>query len=243
MEAGHGKGPCDPIGGTAKRKADQAVKNGRFVIQDAVDFYEWSKQESSAIKYVYLSTEEYEMSANFLKALCKNLDSVNGTMKLHAVFSLKPNWIWIRDTSCFCSNCLDHNFRKDSCCKGWRECELKAIVPRKTKNVKNVSSVSNAASARLVVEEGQSSSNETLVPTVEPTIGDYVGAVFDQRAYIGMVNDMDEDEAEIYFYHIMEGLIAKQSLNNQKKQTMFGYRYQTYTLHCTRTHWYEGKIA
>ena len=101
MEGDHGKVPCDPVGRTAKHKANQAVKNGSFVIQDAADFYEWSKQESSAIKYVYLSTEEYEMSANFLKALCKNLDSVNGTMKLHAVFSLKPNWIWIRDTSFF----------------------------------------------------------------------------------------------------------------------------------------------
>ena len=40
IEAGHGKGPCDPIGGTAKHKADQPVKNGRFVIQDAVDFYD-----------------------------------------------------------------------------------------------------------------------------------------------------------------------------------------------------------
>ena len=50
MEAGHGEGPYDPIGGTAKRKADQAVKNGRFVIQDAADFYEWSKQESSSIR-------------------------------------------------------------------------------------------------------------------------------------------------------------------------------------------------
>ena len=74
MEAGHGKRLCNPIGGTAKRKADQAVKNERFVIQDAVDFYEWSKQESSAIKYVHLSTEEYEISANFLKALGKNLE-------------------------------------------------------------------------------------------------------------------------------------------------------------------------
>ena len=108
MEAGHGKGPCDPIGGATKRKTAQAVKNGRFVIQDAVDFFEWSKQESSAIKYVYPSTEEYEISANFLNEVCKNLDSVNGTMKLHAVFSLKPNWIWICDTSCFCSNCFDH---------------------------------------------------------------------------------------------------------------------------------------
>ena len=47
MESGHGKGPCDPIGGVAKRKADQAVKNGRFIIQDAIDFFEWAKQDSS----------------------------------------------------------------------------------------------------------------------------------------------------------------------------------------------------
>ena len=192
--AGHGKGPYDPIGGTAKCKADQAVKNGRFVIQDYVDFYEQSKQESSAIKYVYQSTEEYEISATFLKALCKNLDSVNCTMKLHAVFSLKPNRMRIRDTSCFCSNCFDHNFRKDSYCKGWRERELKAIVPRKTKNIKNVSSVSNAASTKSVVEEGQSSSNATC------SMGDYVGAVYDRKVYIGMANDMHEDEAEIYFF-------------------------------------------
>ena len=103
-------------------------------------------------------------------------------------------------------------------------------MPRKTKNVKDVSSVSNAASTMSVVEEGQSSSNATLVPTVEPTIGDYVGAVYDRKAYTGMVNDMDEDEAEIYFLsHIMEALITKQSLNSQKKQTMFGYRYQIYS--------------
>ena len=73
MEGDHEKVPCDPVGRTAKRKADQAVKNGRFVIQDAVDFYEWSKQESSAVKYVYLTTEEYEMSANFLKHFAKIL--------------------------------------------------------------------------------------------------------------------------------------------------------------------------
>ena len=40
MEAGHGKGPCDSIDGTAKHKANQAVKNGRFVIQDAAEFYD-----------------------------------------------------------------------------------------------------------------------------------------------------------------------------------------------------------
>ena len=108
-------------------------------------------------------------------------------------------------------------------------------MPRKRKNVKNVSSVSNAASTRSVVEEGQSSSNGPLVPAVEPTTGDYVGAVYDRKAYIGVVNDMDEDEAEIYFLSHNGGLIAKQSLNSQKKEmmfghrTMFGYRYQIYS--------------
>ena len=38
MEAGHGKGLSDPIGGTAKRKADHAVKNDKAVIQDPHDF-------------------------------------------------------------------------------------------------------------------------------------------------------------------------------------------------------------
>ena len=67
------------------------------------------------------------------------------------------------------------------------------------------------------------------MPTVEPTIGDYVGAAYDRKVYIGMVNDMDEGEAEISFLSHMEGLIAKQNLNSQKKQTMFGYRYQIYS--------------
>ena len=38
MEAGHGKGPYDPIGSVAKQKTDQAIKNGKYAIQDARDF-------------------------------------------------------------------------------------------------------------------------------------------------------------------------------------------------------------
>ena len=158
------------------------------------------------------------MSANFLKALRKNLDTVNRTMKLPVVFSLKPNWIWIRYTSCFCCNCFHHNFRKDSCCKGWCECELKTIVPRKRTIVKNIYSVSNTASTRSVVEERQSSSNVTLVPTVKPTIRDYVGAVYDRKAYIRMVNDMDEDEAEIHFSS-HNGRLNHQTKFKQPKET------------------------
>ena len=44
-EVGHGKGPCDPIGGTAKRQADMAVRHGKVIIQDAADFYSWASSE------------------------------------------------------------------------------------------------------------------------------------------------------------------------------------------------------
>ena len=93
MESGHAKGPCDSIEGVAKRKADQAVENGRFIIQDAVDFFEWAKQDSISIKFLYLSIEDYEISEKFLKATCENLQTVKGNMKVHGVFSLKPNTI------------------------------------------------------------------------------------------------------------------------------------------------------
>ena len=91
-------------------------------------------------------------------------------------------------------------------------------MPRKRKNVKNVSPVSNATSLRSAVEEGQSSSNATLVPTVEPTIRDYVGAIYDRKAYIGMINDMDEDEAEIYFLS-HNGRLIRQTKSKQPKET------------------------
>ena len=36
-------GPCDSLGGTTKRMADEAVKSGKVVIQDATDFFAWTQ--------------------------------------------------------------------------------------------------------------------------------------------------------------------------------------------------------
>lgn len=134
MEAGHGKGPCDPIGGTAKRKADQAVKNGKHVIQDAMDFYEWAKEDQSAITYTFLSAEEHEVSERFLQAV----RTVSGTMKVHAVHSIKRNMIWVRDTSCFCEKCFNGTFQFKSCCDGWKECSVVKSRNWQTKNLRQM---------------------------------------------------------------------------------------------------------
>jgi hypothetical protein len=46
FESGHGKSPCDGVGGTTKRNADNAVKQGKVLIQDAADFYAPTKWEA-----------------------------------------------------------------------------------------------------------------------------------------------------------------------------------------------------
>ena len=63
--AGHGKGPCDHIGGVNKGKADQAVKKWKYVIQNTVDFFEQTKQDTSVIAFFYVSIEDYEIFESF----------------------------------------------------------------------------------------------------------------------------------------------------------------------------------
>lgn len=40
FEVGHGKVPCDGIGGTSKRIADLAIKQGKLVVKEALDYFE-----------------------------------------------------------------------------------------------------------------------------------------------------------------------------------------------------------
>ncbi|KAL3862797.1 hypothetical protein ACJMK2_008743 [Sinanodonta woodiana] len=67
LESGHGKGPCDGLGGSVKRSADMAVRQAKCNIQDAADFYAWGLQSE-------LAGRKRETPL-----------SVTGTMKLHAV--------------------------------------------------------------------------------------------------------------------------------------------------------------
>ena len=75
-------------------------------------FFEWAKQDTSTIAFSYVPIEDYEISEKFLKAACENLQAVKGTIKVHAVLSLKANSIWVRDTSCFAKIVLVSDFRK-----------------------------------------------------------------------------------------------------------------------------------
>ena len=115
-EAGHGKGPCDPIGGTAKRKAAHAVKHGKASTQDAHDLFAWSLNdgEQSKVTYLFLSTEDYDRSEGFLTSACKNFSPIQGTMEIHAVIGIGRNKVYVRNTSCYCINCFLSAFKKST---------------------------------------------------------------------------------------------------------------------------------
>lgn len=77
-EAGHGKGPCDGVGGTSKRLADLAVKRQIAVIQSAEDYFHWSDSaENSQIKYIFVPKKEWDQSQAQLSSL-----SIKGTLDL-----------------------------------------------------------------------------------------------------------------------------------------------------------------
>ena len=103
IESSHWKGPCDPIGGTVTRKVDLAIKNGKAVIEDALNFLAWAKEieETSTIRFCFLSFEDFANAALLMIEACKDIKPVQGMMKLHAMLPYAPNKIWVRDNSCF----------------------------------------------------------------------------------------------------------------------------------------------
>ncbi|CAC5426436.1 unnamed protein product [Mytilus coruscus] len=90
FEAGHGKGPCDGVGGTAKRLADIAARQQKVVIQTPVDFFNWGKsQETSNITHIFVPKSNCQSANNEMKEL--NSVAVKGTMELHAVVPISRN--------------------------------------------------------------------------------------------------------------------------------------------------------
>lgn len=116
FEVGHGKGPCDGIGGVVNRTAATAVKKNKAYIQDANDFFAWTQTQcESRIHHIFYTEEDYEAASITMNQFTPN--NVPGTMKLHAIVPTSPTKIRIRATSCYCRNC----YGETAFCDGWEE--------------------------------------------------------------------------------------------------------------------------
>ena len=213
FESGHGKGPCDGLGGTCKRMADEAIRSGKAVIVDAEGFYEWGKSSSlTNVTFRFVSSEKCIAKANVLGE--KVIKPVKGTMKLHAIIGQGNSRILTRDTSCYCAACL--NKEHTNMCDMWTPVTMH--VESKSKG-NRVDTTPEAQDERILQPQGETTNNnngtintceDAIVSNTEKEsrsydeyqvieVGDYVAAVYDDAWYIGLVSDSDESEVEVNF--------------------------------------------
>ena len=193
FESGHGKGPCDGLGGTCKRMADEAVGRGNIIIQDAQDFHAWAIQSSlKKVNFIFVSTQKCQKEAEAMKRT--TLKPIKGTMKIHAVAGLGESKIMVRETSCYCKKCLSALYA----CERWRE---ESTAPQEKKEKRASIEIPASASSDHDVQEpnNSNSSAKQNLPTVNT--GDFVVAIYAAKWYIGEVVSVDpvDKEYEISF--------------------------------------------
>ena len=183
FEVGHGKGPCDGLGGTTKRMADEAVRCQKNVIQDAHDFFKWATSSNmKAVTFIFVSTEECKSMDNILKV--RDVKPVKGTFKLHVVSGIGKSEVFVRETSCYCNVCLEGGI-----CDGWRKEGLGKVAGVNPGNDPGVTEDPSVIEDRGVIE------NNDVQIRVEKD--QYVIATYLQRCYVGKVLNVDPDDGEI----------------------------------------------
>ena len=122
LEAGHGKGPCDGVGGSLKKMARDATKQGKQ-ITNGNTFYLWAtKLERTLVSFNYLDVFDYCSVYSERPAVTDQLKAVKGTFEIHSVMKGKDGqYIAHRETSCPCDICA----RGDPNCEcGWQHSKV-----------------------------------------------------------------------------------------------------------------------
>ncbi|XP_052087680.1 uncharacterized protein LOC127724675 [Mytilus californianus] len=167
FETGHGKGPCDRIGGTSKRIADQAIKQGKIVVQDAREYYEHVQVHHTSATYVFVESTDCVKSRLELTEINKTLKPVQGTMQIHSVVGVATGEIKTCITSCYCNDCLQGNFH---------DMTVANVMKSQIRNVP----------VDIPVDEQIEHENETV------GVVEYV----DESERVGEINETENDEEE-----------------------------------------------
>lgn len=128
FEVGHGKGPCDGVGGASKRQAEDGVKRGES-ITSAKLLVDYGNKTSKSMHYMEITSDDIEECQTLLESMATQQQNVPGIMKVHGVVSRKLGELDIRETSCM-SDCCFVNGQFILGCPGWQHRNvLKAVVP------------------------------------------------------------------------------------------------------------------
>ena len=117
LESGHGKGPCDGVGGSIKKKADNLVKSGK-VMRTAKEFTK--VLNAAGVKSVLFLVPQHEMFDRKEEVKLWRSPPANGVMAMHTI-TMRDGRMFMRKTSCFKSCCWSHG-KPVLNCEGWRTC-------------------------------------------------------------------------------------------------------------------------
>jgi hypothetical protein len=180
LEAGHGKGPCDGLGASVKRGANNAVIQNKAVIQDAEDFYSYTQSEAckSKVDYCYVSKQDVQKAKNDLDQY-GDLKRVVGTMKMHAVcpMGVDERVVLTKELSCYSECC---KLKPSSACS-WEEHTL------------------TAKSAQQRADHSQECQEDDIpkMGVADAQIDMFVAVMYDDEWYISQIAAIDAKKNEI----------------------------------------------
>ena len=195
FEAGYGKDPCDGPGGTTKRMADNAIKQRKYVIQNAFDLFSWaeSTQVSSKILYEFISSEDVALCAEELKSITPR--PIHGTMKRSV------DGISYRNRSCYCVNYFENGMFTCNC-NDW----------------KSFSGSQIPGSASTVTE-----SAFTLSSLIEYAPGDFIATIYeaDHHVYVGTVVEIGGSDNKVLVSFMEPPIVFKSNSQTFQSQMKF----------------------
>lgn len=72
------------------------------------------------MSYRFYSKEEYSDEGKFLERKYKDVKAIPNTMKIHSVAAISAEQVKVKETSCYCDQCLTgEEFKGNSTC-GWK---------------------------------------------------------------------------------------------------------------------------
>jgi hypothetical protein len=225
LEAGHGKGPCDGVGGSLKSSLETHVKRGN-TITCASDVLGWASNVESALKIIYIRQEDVTLAERKVK----NAVFVKGINAMHSI-RCGVSYIMMREMSCY-EMCCRHSVNVYD--HGWELTSIKCsnhVIPEP--DVHKVVPDDFVSAEPDLPAQGQQDENLTDVPPIQPElqqpgdqqeisveehgatmssiqdepdglqeikypVGAYVNVLYNRKTYVGQVIECNEQQE----YHI-----------------------------------------
>ena len=113
LEAGHGKGPCDGLGGALKGLADRVVKSAGS-IQNADEFVEHIAPQTKKISLLRTTRHDVDQCDETVDSW--NCRQINGISHQHQA-TVYNGKLQLRETSCYQECCMEDDLRPS--CDAW----------------------------------------------------------------------------------------------------------------------------